>query len=173
MMTSRSGICVSHTPQAVNSATADMTMFLILGALRRIHVPYTAIRNGAWRGSSGLGHDPKAKVLGILGMGGIGREVAHRARAFGMRVQYHNRSALPPHLAQAGEYVSFDSLLATSDVLSLNLSLTSNTRHIIAKPQFDMMKTGVVIVNTARGALMDEADLVNALESGKVCLTLP
>jgi glyoxylate reductase len=144
-----------------------MTMFLILGALRRIHVPYTAVRQGKWRGNAGLGRDPKGKILGILGMGGIGREVALRAAAFGMKVQYHNRSPLPPSLALGAEYVSFDTLLATSDVLSLNLSLTPHTRKIISKPQFDKMKTGIIIVNTARGPLIDEEGLLDALRSGK------
>jgi glyoxylate reductase len=147
-----------------------MCMFLILGALRRIHSPYTAVRQGKWRGNSGLGHDPKGKILGILGMGGIGREVAIRAKAFGMKVQYHNRSPLPSALALGAEYVSFDTLLTTTDVLSLNLSLTSQTRKIISKPQFDKMKTGIVIVNTARGPLIDEEDLLDGLKSGKVGL---
>ena len=153
---------------AVNGATADMTIFLMLGALRRIHIPYASVRNGNWRGKTQLGIDPKDKKLGILGMGGIGRDVAMRARAFGMHIQYHNRSPLPKELAQGAEYVDFDTLLATSDVLSLNLSLNPKTKHIISKPQFQKMKDGIVIVNTARGQLMNEDDLVEALESGKV-----
>lgn len=141
----------------------------MLGSLRRVTVPFTAVRNGQWRGKSfGLGHDPKNKTLGILGMGGIGRAVAHRARAFGMRIQYHNRKPLAADEAGDAEYVSFDELLRTSDVLSLNLALNASTRHIISTPQFDMMKEGVVIINTARGPIIDEAALVKALQSGKV-----
>ena len=128
----------------------------------------TDTRAGNWRGNFGLGHDPKNKVLGILGMGGIGSAVAHRAKAFGMKIQYHNRRQLPPNEEDGAKYVSFEELLRTSDVLSLNLSLNASTRHIIAKPQFDQMKDGVIIINTARGPLIDEAALVDALKSGKV-----
>jgi lactate dehydrogenase-like 2-hydroxyacid dehydrogenase len=101
-------------------------------------------------------------------MGGIGSAVAARAKGFGMRIQYHNRHQLPPNEEQGAQYVSFEELLKTSDVLSLNLSLNPSTRHIISKPQFDIMKEGIIIVNTARGPLIDEAALVDALKSGKV-----
>ncbi|KAL5334916.1 D-isomer specific 2-hydroxyacid dehydrogenase [Aspergillus crustosus] len=165
---SEKGISVSSTPVAVNNATADVGIFLMIGALRQAHVPLTAIREGKWHGQTTLGRDPKGKVLGILGMGGIGREMAIRARAFGMRIQYHNRSRLSPELEGDATYVSFDDLLATSDVLSLNLALNASTRHIIGEKEFQKLKDGVVIVNTARGALIDEKALVAALDSGKV-----
>lgn len=96
--------------------------------------------------------------------------MAHRAKAFGMKIQYHNRSRLSPELEGGATYVSFDDLLATSDVLSLNLALNESTRHIIGAKEFQKMKEGIVIVNTARGALIDEKALVQALESGKVWL---
>ena len=141
----------------------------MLGALRRITIPFQNVRKGEWCGKNfDLGHDPKKKTLGILGMGGIGQAVAQRARAFGMEVQYHNRSRLPASEEDGAKYVSFDDLMKTSDVISLNLALNPSTRHIIAKAQFDMMKEGVVIVNTARGPIIDEAALVDALDSGKV-----
>lgn len=144
-------------------------MFLIIGALRRIHIPSSTIRAGNWRGPSPqLGHDPQNKVLGILGMGGIGREVATRARAFGMKIQYHNRNPVSPELEQGAKYVSFEELIKTSDVLSLNCSLRKETVGIIGKKEFEIMKDGVVIVNTARGKLIDEVALVEALKSGKV-----
>jgi len=163
------GIQVSSTPIAVNEATADVAIFLMLGALRRITVPFQAVRQGQWRGKSfGLGHDPKGKVLGILGMGGIGQAVATRAKAFGMTIQYHNRNQLSESEAQGAEYVSFDELLATSDVLSLNLALNKSTRHIISTAEFAKMKKGITIVNTARGPIIDEAALVQALKDGKV-----
>lgn len=166
---SSKGIQISSTPIAVNDATADIAMLLMLGALRRIHVPFTAVRQGEWRGKAfGLGHDPKNKVLGILGMGGIGRAVAQRAKAFGMNIQYHNRNPLSQDQAGDAKYVSFDDLMKSSDVLSLNLALNTSTRHIISTPQFDLMKKGVVIVNTARGPIIDEAALVKALKDGKV-----
>lgn len=200
------GIRVSNVPTAVDDATADAAVFLILGALRNFALAMRNLRRGAWRGSPAdgslppLGHDPQGKVLGILGMGGIGRNLAKKALAFGMTVRYHNRTRLSPEVeAECGgaEYRDFESLLRESDVLSLNLPLKVShllrnttefvcvcvcvwlmrrlnetqqpeTRHIISTPQFDLMKPGVVIVNTARGAVMDEDALVAALDSGKV-----
>ncbi|KAK4938318.1 hypothetical protein LTR10_021202 [Elasticomyces elasticus] len=162
------GVKISSTPIAVDNATADVGIFVLLGALRQAWVPLKAIKEGKWRGSASLGHDPNGKLLGILGMGGIGRAMAERARAFGMKIAYHNRSRLPKELEGDATYLSFDELLAQSDVLSLNLSLNAKTRHIISAPEFAKMKDGVVIVNTARGALINEKDLVAALDSGKV-----
>ncbi|KAH8808318.1 D-isomer specific 2-hydroxyacid dehydrogenase [Xylogone sp. PMI_703] len=163
-------IRVSNVPTAVDDATADVNMFLILGALRGFNTSMLALRAGHWRGSPPppLGHDPQGKVLGILGMGGIGRNLMKKAAAFGMTTQYYNRTKLSDELSGGVKYVSFDELLATSDVLSLNLPLNKSTHHIISTPEFNRMKTGVVIVNTARGAVMDEAALVEALDSGKV-----
>ncbi|KAK8176375.1 D-3-phosphoglycerate dehydrogenase [Phyllosticta citribraziliensis] len=169
---SSKGISVANTPVAVNDATADIALFLLLGALRRVTIPFTAVRQGQWRGSSfRIGHDPRQKTLGILGMGGIGRAVGVRAAAFGMKIQYHNRSRLSAELEAAGgnaSYVSFDELVRTSDVISVNLSLTPATKHIIGSKEFSSMKDGVVIVNTARGPVIDEAALVEALDNGKV-----
>ncbi|KAG5925015.1 hypothetical protein E4U53_003363, partial [Claviceps sorghi] len=116
---------VSNTPTAVDDATADITIWLLLGALRNFPVGMSALRAGHWRGSPlpRLGHDPQGKVLGILGMGGIGRNVAAKARAFGMKIRYHNRTRLSAELEEGAEYVSFETLLGESDVLSLNLPL--------------------------------------------------
>ncbi|PFH61739.1 hypothetical protein XA68_16359 [Ophiocordyceps unilateralis] len=163
-------IRVSNTPTAVDDATADLTIWLLLGALRNLPVSMAALRSGSWRGAqpAALGHDPRNKVLGILGMGGIGRNVAAKARAFGMSVRYHNRSRLDPALEDGADYVDFETLLRESDVLSLNLPLNAKTRHAISTPQFALMKPGIVIVNTARGAVIDEAALVQALSSGRV-----
>ncbi|KAK4097408.1 hypothetical protein N658DRAFT_510428 [Parathielavia hyrcaniae] len=177
------GIRVSNTPTAVDDATADLAIFLMLGTLRNLGVGMAALRRGEWRGGSGggggeqagppaLGHDPQGKVLGILGMGGIGRNMARKAAlAFGMKIRYHNRTRLDPGVeAELGgaEYVDLDRLLAESDVLSLNLPLNPNTRHTISQAEFAKMKKGIVLVNTARGAIIDEAALVEALDSGHV-----
>jgi glyoxylate reductase len=141
----------------------------MLGALKKVNGPFAAVRRGEWRGKGYvLGNDPKGKVLGILGMGGIGQAVAARARPFGMSIQYHNRNRLPADQEHGAKYVSFEELLKTSDVLSLNLALNANTHHIISKPQFEQMKDGMVVINTARGPIIDEAALVDALKSGKV-----
>lgn len=116
---------VSNTPTAVDDATADITIFLLLGALRNLPVSMKALRESKFRGSPlpALGHDPQGKILGILGMGGIGRNVAAKARAFGMKIRYHNRNKLSPEDEDGAEYVSFETLLKESDVLSLNLPL--------------------------------------------------
>ncbi|KAL7934567.1 hypothetical protein V8C35DRAFT_301273 [Trichoderma chlorosporum] len=163
-------VLVSNTPTAVDDATADVTIWLLIGALRNLSISINALRAGKWRGSPlpALGHDPQGKILGILGMGGIGRNVAAKARAFGMRIRYYNRSRLSPELEEGAEYVDFETLLKESDVLSLNLPLNPSTRHTIAAPQFALMKPGIVIVNTARGAVMHEAALVDALAAGQV-----
>ncbi|KAK0666456.1 putative 2-hydroxyacid dehydrogenase [Cercophora samala] len=166
------GVRVSNTPTAVDDATADLGIFLLLGALRNVAVGMASLRAGEWRGKvlPALGHDPQGKVLGILGMGGIGRNMAKKAKAFGMHIRYHNRTRLGAETEKeiGAEYVDFDTLLAGSDVISLNLPLNPKTRHIISRNEFSKMKTGVVIVNTARGAIMDEAALVEALDSGRV-----
>ncbi|KAI9735219.1 MAG: hypothetical protein M1834_001809 [Cirrosporium novae-zelandiae] len=163
-------ILVSNVPEVADDATADTAVFLILGALRNFNPSLVALRQTKWRGSPPpvLGHDPEGKVLGILGMGGIGRNMKKKMEAFGMQVQYNNRRELSEELSGGAKYVSFDELLKTSDVLSLNLPLNPNTRHIIGAAEFAKMKPGVVLVNTARGAVIDEAALVNALESGQV-----
>jgi len=163
-------IVVSNVPTAVDDSTADTAVFLIIGALRNFNTSMLALRDGKWRGSPAppLGHDPQGKVLGILGMGGIGRNLKAKMDVFGMTTIYHNRKPLSEELSGGAKYVSFDELLAQSDVLSLNLPLSKHTHHIISTPEFKKMKKGVVIVNTARGAVMDEDALVKALDSGHV-----
>jgi glyoxylate reductase len=159
-------LLVSNVPDPTNNATADTAMFLLLGALRQFNQPMTALRRNEWRGNppAQLGHDPKGKVLGILGMGGIGRNIKRKAAAFGMTTIYHNRNKLSDELADGAEYVSFEDLLKRSDVLSLNLPLNKHTRHMISTPQFKLMKPSAVIINTARGAVIDESALVQALD---------
>ena len=119
------GIEVSNAPNVVNDCTADTAIFLILGALRRLNVPMTTLREGNWRGHRPppLGHNPEGKTLGILGMGGIGRNLSKKAEAFGMRVIYHNRRKLDGDGAGTAQYVTFEDLLEQSDVVSVNLPL--------------------------------------------------
>ena len=118
-------IRVSNTPTAVDDATADTAVFLILGALRGFNSSMFALREGAWKGTPApaLGHDPQGKTLGVLGMGGIGRNMKAKCDVFGMKTIYHNRKELSAEMAAGAEYVSFEELLARSDVLSLNLPL--------------------------------------------------
>ncbi|KAI1122252.1 D-isomer specific 2-hydroxyacid dehydrogenase [Nemania abortiva] len=164
-------ILVSNCPKVVDDATADTAVFLILAALRGFNNGIMAIRNGTWTGQvppPPLGHDPQGKVLGILGMGGIGRNLKKKVEVFGMRCIYHNRTQLSCQLADGAEYVGFDELLARSDVLSLSLPLNSKTRNIISTNEFAKMKRGIIIVNTARGGVLDEDALVKALDEGQV-----
>ena len=161
-------LLVSNTPTAVDDATADTAMFLILGTLRNFNGSMAALRRNQWRGEPpvGFGHDPQGKVLGILGMGGIGGNLAEKARAFGMTVIYHNRSRLEDEEMEGGaRYVGFEELLRTSDVLSLNLPLNAKTRHTISKTELTMMKRSAILINTARGAIVDEDALVDALDN--------
>ncbi|KAF0315088.1 putative 2-hydroxyacid dehydrogenase [Colletotrichum sp. SAR11_59] len=162
-------ILVSNCPEVVDDATADTAVFLILAALRGFNNGIMSIRNKTWTGHvppGPLGHDPQGKTLGILGLGGIGINLKRKMEMFGMKIIYHNRS--PSVLSDGAEYASFDELLARSDVLSLNLPLNANTRNIISTGEFEKMKDGIVIVNTARGGVLDEEALVKALDSGKV-----
>lgn len=123
-------IRVSNTPFAVDDATSDVNMFLIIGALRGFNAGLLSLRQGMWRGTPlpPLGHDPQGKMLGILGMGNIGRELKKKAEAFGMNVIYHNRKRLEEGKEGGARYVGFEELLATSDVLSLNLPLNVSGR---------------------------------------------
>ncbi|KAK8063542.1 glyoxylate reductase [Apiospora saccharicola] len=174
------GIGVSHTPHAVDDATADLAIWLMLGSLRNLAVGLGSLRAGRWRGVDNegkgnlpdKGHDPRGKTLGILGMGGIGRNMARKAAlAFGMKIIYHNRTRLAHEdEREAGQanYVGFEELLRESDVLSLNLPLNPSTKHIISTLQLSQTKPGVVLVNTARGAVIDEAALASFLARGHV-----
>ncbi|KAF4851817.1 putative 2-hydroxyacid dehydrogenase [Colletotrichum siamense] len=165
-------IVVTNTVDAVAEPTADIAIFLMLGALRDTSRLEAEIRNGGWRGGSKLPLlDPKGRTLGIIGMGKIGKHVARKSQVFGMDVQYYNRTRLSPEDESrlSVEYaVSLEALLKTSDVVSINCPLTPETRGLIGSEEFAKMKDGVILVNTGRGAVVDEAAFIEALESGKV-----
>jgi len=143
---------------------------LMLGALRRSWVAEAALREGRWTGGMKLGMDPNGKVLGILGMGGIGGAFAVRANGFGVRLVYHNRRKVPDEDNPTGaEYIEdLHQFLVMSDIISVHLPLSDSTKHFLGEKEFGVMKKGVVIVNTARGAIIDEAALVRALDEGVV-----
>lgn len=135
---------MSNVPTAVDAATADTALFLMLGALRMFALPLINLRKGEFRGNPlpPLGHDPEGKVLGILGMGGIGRDFKKKAEALGMKVQYHNRSKLNEDMSGGAKYVGFEELLGTSDVISLNVplnvSLLSCCERLLLQSVFDL-----------------------------------
>lgn len=143
-------------------------MFLLLGAIRQINAGLLSLRRGNFKTGLIAGHDPKGKVLGILGMGRIGRAVASRAANFGLSVIYHNRTAPQEKLVPGATYVSFDDVLTQSDIISIHVPLSAATHYLIAAREIAKMKRGVVIVNTARGNIIDEAAMVNMLEDGQV-----
>ncbi|HEX4490842.1 MAG TPA: D-glycerate dehydrogenase [Acidimicrobiia bacterium] len=166
------GVVVTNTPDVLTEATAELTWALILAAARRVVEGDTLVRRGEWKGWSPtqlLGTTLVGKTLGIFGMGKIGAAVARRAGGFGMHVVYTNRTR---NVALEGELgarpVTFDELLAQSDVLSLHAPATAETRHAFDAAALSRLRPGVVFVNTARGPLVDEAALVGALREGRI-----
>ena len=169
----RRGIWVTNTPGVLTDTTADLTLTLLLGTLRRVSDASEHVRHGHWNANRQdlfWGSDPRYLTLGIFGLGAIGQAVARRVAPFGMRIIYHKRTPLPADLEQQlnATYVSFDELIETSDVLTLHVPLTDETRGRIGRHEFARMRPGVFIVNTARGAVMDEDALTEALQSGHV-----
>ncbi|KAJ5088818.1 hypothetical protein N7456_012434 [Penicillium angulare] len=162
------GIIVTNAPDPVTDATADLAVFLLLGALRQLNPAISNLRTGNFKTGVALGHDPQGKTLGILGMGRIGRAIKARCDPFGLKTVYHNRNPLSSEQAAGAEYVSFDKLLAESDIISVNVPLNANTKYLIGAAEIAKMKPGVVIINTARGAIINEAAMADALESGHV-----
>jgi len=159
------GIIVTNTPDVLTEAAADLTWALILGMTRRIVEGDRLVRRGAWKGFAldfMLGTDLRDKQLGIVGYGRIGRAVAARAQAFGMRVAFTSRTAQTPSL---GEAMPLDRLLSTSDVVSLHCPLTPETKHVINQTTLARMKRSAYLVNASRGPVVDEAALVWALEN--------
>jgi glyoxylate reductase len=158
------GIVVTNTPDVLTNACADFTWALILGITRRLGEAERQLRAGRWRGwalDHMLGTELKGKRLGLVGMGRIGRAVAGKAPAFGMTVAYSSRRTVD---VTAAERLPLDRLLATSDVVSLHVPLTDETRHLIDQKALTRMKRTAYLVNTARGAVVDEAALAWALK---------
>jgi len=168
------GILVTNTPQPVIEPTAELCMALIMGIARRTAELDRGLRqnNVQFGLLKNLGHSLYGKTLGIIGMGNIGRSVARRAEACGMRIIYHNRHQIPQSiLDQAGlnaAYVSQDELLRTADYVSLNLPYTPEVHHLIGERELNMMKPEAFLINTARGAHVDEQALILALQNHRI-----
>ncbi len=167
------GIVVTNTPDVLTEATADLTWALILATVRRLPQAERSLRAGEFRGWGFwdyLGGDLSGRTLGIFGMGRIGRAVARRAVGFGMRVRYASRTRLPDEEERAlgAGWTEWDELLATSDVLTLHAPLTADTRHVLDAAALGRMRPGSFLVNTARGPLVDEAALADALREGRL-----
>jgi lactate dehydrogenase-like 2-hydroxyacid dehydrogenase len=166
------GIIVTNTPDVLSDATAEIAMLLMLGAARRAHEGEQLIRTATWREWSPtyrLGIQVTGKRLGIIGMGRVGQVVARRARGFDMEVHYFNRRRVSPDLEGGARYHDdLDELLAVSDFLSINCPATPDTRHLLNAERIARLPDGAVVVNTARGAVVDDDALIAALASGKL-----
>ena len=166
------GIMVTNTPGVFTDDTADLTMALIIGVPRRIREGVALVRSGEWTGwapSAQLGRKLGGKCLGIVGMGRIGQAVAHRGRAFGLDVIYHNRKRLPEAAERmlGAQYVAdLDALVAKADILSLHCPATPETHHLMDARRIALMPPGASLINTARGELIEQDALIEALESG-------
>jgi len=166
------GIIVTNTPDVLSDATAEIAILLMLGAARRAGEGERLVRDATWKDWSPsfmVGRQVTGKRLGVVGMGRVGQVVARRARGFEMEIHYHNRRPLDP-AAEAGAvyHESLDSLLGVSDVLSLNCPATPETKGLLDAETIARLPDGAIVVNTARGALVDDEDLIAALASGKV-----
>ena len=164
-------IVVTNTPDVLTEATAEIAILILLGAARRAKegIKWANEKNWKWSADFLMGKQLTDARLGILGMGRIGRAVASRARSFGMKIHYHNRSKLEKNLEKDAIYhKSLESLLAVSDFFSINCPATKDTRHIINKETIKHFPDGAVISNSARGDMIDDNAMVDALKSGKI-----
>ncbi|MFT7531856.1 MAG: lactate dehydrogenase-like 2-hydroxyacid dehydrogenase [Gammaproteobacteria bacterium] len=166
------GIVVTNTPDVLSDATAEIAMLLLLGAARRAAEGDRLVRDGRWKTWSPsfmVGHQVTGKRLGIIGMGKVGQVMAKRGRGFDMQIHYFNRTRLTPELEGDAQYHdSLESLLAVADFLSLHCPATPQTRGVMNAEAFAQLPDGAILINTARGALIDESALLSAIESGKL-----
>lgn len=166
------GIAVTNTPGALTDCTADLAMTLLLSVARRAGEGERHLREGSWTGwrpTHMMGTKVTGKTLGIIGLGRIGQAVARRAHhGFGMRILYHNRTPVPAEQIAGldAEFRSLEDLLAESDFVSLHCPATPDTRQMINASTLALMKPGAFLINSARGDVVDEAALVDALRSG-------
>ena len=167
---SRRGIVIGYTPEVLTRATADLTMALMLSLFRRIPEGDKLIRDNKWSAIFGpyefLGTDLYKKTLGIFGMGRIGKAVAKRASGFEMSITYHNRTRLSKKEERelGVRYVSLDNMFRTSDVISIHTPHTTHTHEIVNLKLFNKMKKTAFLINTSRGKIINEKDLVTALK---------
>jgi glyoxylate reductase len=167
----RRGIAVTNTPDVLTDATADLTWALLLAAARRVVEGDRLVRSGRWTGwtpTQLLGAAVAGSILGIVGMGRIGQAVARRAAGFRMQVIYHSHRVVdtPPGAHWASR--DLPDLLRESDIVTIHVPLTPETRHLIGAPEFALMRRTAILINTARGPIVDESALVTALQEGTI-----
>jgi lactate dehydrogenase-like 2-hydroxyacid dehydrogenase len=171
---SERGVLATNTPEVLDDTTADTTWALLMAAARRVTEAERWLRAGnwteGWRYDRLLGQDVHHATLGIVGMGRIGQAIARRAKGFSMRILYYNRKRVSKSIERAlgARYVSFERLLKESDFVSLNLPYTPESHHLIGARQLALMKPTAVIVNAARGGVIDDAALVQALKERRI-----
>ena len=164
-------IIVTNTPDVLTDATAEIAMLVLLGAARRAKegIEWVNKKNWKWSSTFLMGKQLSGSRLGILGMGRVGRAVADRARAFGMKIHYYNRSRLNKNLEKNAVYhKSIESLLSVSDFFSINCPSTKETKHIINNKTIKCFPNGAVVSNSARGDMIDDDAMVDALKNGKI-----
>ena len=166
------GLIITNTPDVLTDATADLTWALLLATARRVVEGDALVRSGRWPGWSPtqlLGAEVSGKTLGIIGMGRIGQAVAHRAVGFRMPVRYHTRQSMAtPSLPREWEHRSLRDLLEEADILTIHVPLTPATHHLIGACELAWMRSTAFVINTARGPIVDEGALVDALKTGVV-----
>jgi lactate dehydrogenase-like 2-hydroxyacid dehydrogenase len=165
------GVVATNTPDVLNEATADQAWALLLAAARRLGEAERWLRAGQWqrwRFDTLLGVDLHGATLGLLGMGRIGRAIARRAHGFAMKVQYHNRSRLPAEQEGGTRWVSKDELLSGSDFVVIVVPYSAATHHLIGAAELVLMKPAAILVNIARGGVVDDAALIAALRAGTI-----
>jgi glyoxylate reductase len=166
------GIAVTNTPGVLTEDTADIALALMLMAARRLGAAERALRAGEWRGwgpTDQLGTSLTGRRLAVVGMGRIGQALARRATALGMAIDYHNRRRLPAQAEAGTRYRSdLDTMLAEADLVSLHTPYTPGTHHLIDRRRLGLLAPHAFLINTARGAIVDEAALIEALESGAI-----
>lgn len=170
---SRAGVMATNTPGVLDESTADFTWALILATARRVVESDAHLRAGEWKGwflKQFLGTDVHHATLGILGLGRIGRKVAQRASGFDMTVIYNSTRIADPDVESAlnATFVGRDELLARSDILTLHVPYSPSTHHIIGSSELAKMKPGAILINAARGGVVDDVALVEALKSGRL-----
>ena len=163
---------MSNTPGAVDDATATTALYLMISALRQYSKSERDLRTGLWKSqlNSGKAHDATGKTVAILGLGGIGLRLAELVHAFPMRVVYHNRRKSPnaPEWCEYFDADRLDEMLAIADVLSIHVPLKKETEGLVGEEMIRKLKKGAIVINTARGKVIDEDAMIRALQDGHV-----
>ncbi|HUM11010.1 MAG TPA: D-glycerate dehydrogenase [Myxococcaceae bacterium] len=166
------GLVVTNTPEVLTDATAEVALLLLLGAARRAYEGQALLRSGGWSGwapTQLMGRQLSGKRLGIVGMGRIGQAMARRARGFGVEIHYTDQRRLPPEREDGAIFhPTVEELLPLSELLSLHAPSTPETRHLLDARRLGLLPPGAIVVNTARGDLVDDEALIAALRSGQV-----